>query len=189
MGDDKKETLRWNRFHSLWGAEGETDLTVGFKTIVSKENALHGLDEKYLRARLVHDNPKETVKLVYEPAVVQPYGVTFAPASIPDFFGRKLEFHRKDDKETMLPRRWIVAARHGESSCFGFSAWDSKNSNYLALAFPTRAQDGSSTGEFLPLYLKTEGAHGDIYLVVGAKGDGDKIAVSCVEVEEEDAPE
>lgn len=150
----------WNKFHTLFGP----DLKVGFETTFIKEVVLN-LDPLYEKSGLIHGSAKESVKRVYEPAKVlgsckdsDAAQVFFEPVSQTGSLFRRLVFFRKIYPQK--PRPWIVAARHGEVSHFGFDSWNSKNQRYLSLAYPGVSE------EFVPVYVKIQD---------GKEGKGEEI--------------
>lgn len=176
----------WNKFHPLFGA----DLKVGFKTLLPSSAVLENVGE-YERRWLVHRNPQESVQLIYEPAFAdisenssRQSVVIFSPIAFPDALRRKLEFRRKNDRRTQLPRRWMVAGRHDEDFPFGFSSFFSEDSTYLSLSYP------SVTGEFIPVYFKIEDKDGRfVYYKVTAHDDENRVCVSGIVCDEAEAPE
>ena len=170
----------WNKFHSLFGP----DLKVGFETTFPKEVVLN-LDPLYGKSGLIHDSAKESVQRVYEPAVKvlgscldgDATQVFFESVSPIGLLFRRLVFAKK--------RRWMVAARHGEVSHFGFDSWNSKDQRYLSLAYP------GISGQFIPVYVKIQNGKEDfVYLEVWAwdeEGNG-RIVVQGRHVGEKEAP-
>ncbi len=177
----------WNKFHPLFGP----DLKVGFETTFPKEAVLN-LDPLYEKSGLIHDSAKESVKRVYEPAIKVLEScldggaaqVFFEPVLSDGSLFRRLVFARKINHSTQKPRPWMVAARHGEVSHFGFDSWNSRNEKYLSLAYP------GINEQFIPVYVKIQdGKEGFIYLEIWAwDEDGEKIVVQGRRVAENRVP-
>lgn len=184
----------WDKFHPLFGP----DLKVGFETTFPRETAVI-LDSWYAQNGLIHNNPKETVKRISEPAVGV-WGscldgitaqVRFRPISDKGALFRKLVFARKIDNHSRAPRRWMVAARHGEVSSFGFDSWNSKSQRYLSLAYTGPLE------QFVPVYFKirvrNEGKKSVeekfIYLQILAVDDEETVLVQARRIREVETPE
>ncbi len=188
MGEATGEKM-WGKFHAIFGA----DLKVGFETTFLKEVILN-LNPLYEKSGLIHTSIKELVKRVrvYEPAIEvrgscvdgEAAQVFFEPVSQTSSLFRRLVFARKVSHHTQKPRCWMVAARHGEVSHFGFDSWNSRGQRYLSLVY-------SGTSEFVPVYIKIQdGKEGSfIYLEVWAWNDGGKIVVQGRRVEANEVPE
>jgi len=178
----------WNKFHPLFGP----DLKVGFETTFRKEVVLD-LDPLYEKNGLIHDPPNETVKRVYEPAVKvlgscldgEAAQVFFEPVLSAESLFRRLVFMRKIKFSSQGPKQWMVAARHGEVSHFGFDSWNSKDQRYLSLAYMGLNE------EFIPVYVKIQdngGKGGFIYLEVWAWDVESQVLVQARRVDESEAP-
>jgi hypothetical protein len=154
------------------------------------------LNPLYGESGLIYDPPKETVKRVYEPAIKvlgsckdgEAVQIFFELASQVGSLFRRLVFARKIKNPTQKPRCWIVAARHGEVTHFGFDSWNSKDQRYLSLAYP------GISGQFIPVYVKIQNGKEDfVYLEVWAcdeDGDEDgKVVVQARRVVNADVPE
>ena len=182
----------WNKFHPVFGP----DLKVGFETTFPR-NAASDLGPLYKKSGLIHDPENRPVKRVYEPAtkivgscvdgdIAQ---VFFEPVSQVGSLFRCLVFARKI--EAQGPRRWMVAARHGEIVHFGFDSWNSKDQRYLALAYPGKSADG----QFMPVYFKIQnGKEGGkeknfVYLEVWCLDDEVQALVVARRIDEKGAPE
>ncbi len=135
MGEEKI----WNKFHPLFGP----DLKVGFETTFPR-TAVLDLVPLYKESGLIHEPPtSETVKRIYEPAIKvvgscldgEAAQVFFEPVSPTESLFRRLVFARKFEHSAQKPRRWMIVARHGEVSHFGFDSWNSKSQRYLSLAY------------------------------------------------------
>jgi len=184
----------WQKFHPLFGP----DLKVGFETTFPKEAVLN-LDPLYEKSGLIHDSPKESVKRIYEPAI-KVFGscldgeaaqVFFEPVSPNGSLFRRLVFARKTDVYIGKPKWWIVAARHGEITTFGFDSWNSKNEKYLSLAYPGI----EAGGQFIPVYFKARNRmdedEGCVYLQMWAfdEGKGRRVIAQARRVRETEVPE
>ena len=177
----------WAKFHPLFGS----DLKVGFETTFPKEVILN-LNPLYEKSGFIHDSAKESVKRIYEPAVKvlgscldsNAAQVFFKPASLDDALFRRLVLTRKIDHRSGKPRQWMVVARRGEITHFGFDSWNSKNQRYLFLAYPGLEES------FIPVYVKIqEKGGGTVYLEVWAWGENGKVVVQGRRVYEKDVPE
>lgn len=175
----------WNKFHPLFGP----DLKVGFATTFRKKVVL-SLNPLYERSGLIHKPHDESVKRVYEPAIKvlgsckdgEVAQVFFKPVSPVESLFRRLVFFRKIYSQKPCP--WMVAARYGEVSHFGFDSWNSRNEKYLSLAYP------GINKQFIPVYVKIQdGKEGFIYLEIWAwDEDGKKIVVQGRRVAENRVP-
>ena len=183
----------WSKFHPLFGS----DLKVGFETTFPRDAVLglDSLDSLYARNNLVYDPGSGPIKRIYEP-VTKIVGscvdgdvalVFFEPVSQTGSLFRRLVFARK--VEAQGPRYWMVAARHGEVSHFGFDSWNSKDQRYLALGYGIDEQ-------FIPTFFKVYGneeskedGKASTYLKVWAFDDGPQIVVTSKKINEKDAPE
>ncbi len=183
--------MDWNKFHPIFGS----DLKVGFETTFPGATDLdkHPLP-LYKKFGLIHDPPNESVKRVYEPAVKvlgscvdgEAAQVFFEPVSPVGSLFRRLVFTRKVDHFTGRPRRWMMIARRGEVTHFGFDSWNSKNQRYLSLAYP------GINGEFIPVYVKIQEKGGkgwSVNLEVWAWDEGKNIVVQARRISEKEAPE
>jgi len=181
----------WNKFHALYGA----DLKVGFETTFPKEVVLN-LDPLYEKSGLIYNPLNKRTKRIYEPAV-KVLGsclngwaaqVFFEPVSPTESLFRRLVFARKFEHSTQKSRCWMVAARHGEVSHFGFDSWNSKDQKYLSLAYP------GVSGEFVPVFVKIQEQNngrkeGVIYLEIWAWGEKSQVVVQGRRVDKEETPE
>ena len=181
----------WNKFHQLFGP----DLKVGFETTFPKEVVLN-LDPLYEKSGLIHDSAKESVKRIYEPAVEvlgsrkdgEAVQIFFEPVSLANSLFRRLVFARKIKNPAQKPRCWMIAARHGEITHFGFDSWNSKDQRYLSLAYPGIIK------QFIPVYVKIQnGKEGEekkefVYLEVWAWDEDGKVVVQGRRVNEEETP-
>jgi len=175
----------WRKFHPIFGA----DFKVAFETTFRKE-AILNLGPFYGENGLIHNLPNETVKRIYEPAVQilgsckdgEAVQVFFEPVLPVESLFRRLVFFRKIYPQK--PRPWMVAARHGEVSHFGFDSWNSKDQKYLSLAYPGISE------QFIPVYVKIQnGKEGSfIYLEVWAWDEDGKVVVQGRRVNEEETP-
>jgi len=183
----------WQKFHPLFGP----DLKVGFETTFPNDVILN-LDPLYEKSGLVYNPPNETTIRVYEPALQilgscldgEAAQVFFEPVSPMGSLFRRLVFTRKVDHPTGRPRRWMVAARHGELFNFGFDSWNSGDQGYLPLAYPGISE------EFVPVYIKIQDGKEEekkgnfVYLEVWAWDEkGCKVVVQGRRVNEEETPE
>jgi len=178
----------WQKFHPLFGP----DLKVGFETTFPKGALPVDLDPLYEKSGLVHKPPNEKTARVYEPARVfcsccegRLAQVLFVPVSQKGALFRRLMFTRKI--ENGQPRRWTVAARHGEVAPFGFDSWNSKSQKYLALAYPGTTDNDT----FAPAYVKIQniGCGGFVYLELWAWDDEVQVLFHARRVNEGDVPE
>ncbi|MEK7578245.1 MAG: hypothetical protein AAB456_00805 [Patescibacteria group bacterium] len=181
----------WHKFHPLFGP----DLKIGFETTFPREVILN-LPPFYGKSGLVYDSAKESVKRIYEPAIKvlgsclsdMAAQVFFKPVPSAGSLFHRLVFARKINHSTREPRQWMIAARHGEMSYFGFDSWNSWNERYLSLAYPGISK------EFVPVYVKIQdkgGNGGFVYLEVWAwdeDSEGKKVAVQARRVTENEAP-
>lgn len=181
----------WNKFHPLFGA----DLKVGLETTFRKEVFLD-LDPLYEKSGLVHEQPDEIVKRVYEPAVAVrgscvdgDAAQVFFELALPDgAMFKRLVLVRKIDHHSGKPRRWMIAARHDELLHFGFDSFNSRSERYLYLAYPGLEEN------FIPVYVKIQekggkgGNGGFIYLEVWAWDEDDNVVVQARRVSEQDVP-
>jgi len=177
----------WNKFHALYGA----DLKVGFETTFPRTVVLN-LYPLYKKSGLIHNHDKEPIKRIYGPAVKilgdcrngEAAQVFFEPVSQAGLLFRRLVFARKIEHFTQKPRRWMVAARHGEPIHFGFDSWNSRNERYLPLAYPGKSS------QFVPVYFKIQTEGGDfVFLEIWAWDDSGKVVVQGRRVSEKEAPE
>lgn len=183
----------WDKFHPLFGP----DLKVAFETTFER-GAVPELDPEYRTNNLVHDNPKEPIVRVYEPAVEvlgscrdgEAAQVIFVPLASGTARYRRLVYTRKFEWENEAPRRWAVAARHGEGYHFGFDSWNSNHGNkYLPLAYIGILHPEC----FVPVYLKIEDGESFAYLESWAWNEAaedgrERVVVQARRVSEEEAP-
>lgn len=175
----------WQKFHPVFGP----DLKVGFETTFPKGAALD-LDPLYEKSDLIHKPPNEKTMRVYEPARVfcscldgRQAQVLFVPVSQKGALFRRLVFARKIESATQEPRRWMVAARHGEAVHFGFDSWNSKNQRYLALAYP------GPDDEFMPTFVKIQNVGGEfIYLEFWVDDDEMQVLFTARRANEDAVP-
>lgn len=175
----------WNKFHPVFGP----DLKVGFETTFPR-GAVLDLDPLYEKNELIHKSLNEPLIRVYEPARVmgsccdgRMANVLFVPVPQKGALFRRLVFARKIDRVTRQARRWMIVARHGEITTFGFDSWNSKNQRYLALAYPGEG------GEFVPTYMKIKDVNGGfVYLELGAYDDEVQVLFTAIRVEERKVP-
>jgi len=177
----------WNKFHPVFGA----DLKVGFETTFLKGKEVI-LDPLYEKSGLVHNSPKESVKRIYEPAKVlgsckdgKAVQVFFEPVPPLDSLFRRLVFARKIEHFSRKPRRWMITARHGEPTHFGFDSWNSRNERYLSLVYT------GLNGQFIPIYVKIRDGKEEkgeefTYLEVWAWDDDGKVVVQARRVSEKE---
>ena len=175
----------WHKFHPLFGP----DLKVGFETTFPQTTVL-GLGPLYKKNNLIYGSPigPIPIKRVYEPATKIVGScvdgdvalVFFEPVSQTGSLFRRLVFARK--VEAQGPRYWMVAARHGEVSHFGFDSWNSKDQRYLALGYGIDEQ-------FIPVFFKLQRKEESVYLKVWAFDDGAQVVVTSKKINEKDAPE
>ncbi len=180
----------WGKFHPLF----KSNLKVGFETTFPKEAVVLNLDPLYEKSGLIYNSAKESVKRVYEPAVQilgsclngEAAQVFFEPVSLTGSLFRRLVFARKMKYSSRKPRLWMVAARYGEVSCFGFDSWNSRSERYLSLAYAGMEES------FIPVYVKIQNGKEDfIYLEVWAwdEGEGKNVVVQARRISKNETPE
>ena len=178
MGE--KTEKAWNKFHALLGS----GLKVGFETTFLRAVVLD-LNPLYEERGLIHDRPNETVKRISEPAAKilscqndDAIQIFFEPVLPANSLYRQLIFTRK------TRNHWMVAARHGEVSHFGFDSWNSKSLRYLALAYPGLSKN------FVPVYFKIQMEGGDfVFLEIWAWDEDSQVVVQGRKVDRKEAPE
>lgn len=182
---------RWNKFHPLFGA----DLKVGFETTFPRTVASDGIEQFYAKSGLVHNPPDEPIIRVYEPATEilgsckegDAAQVFFEPVSLDGSLFRRLVFARKVDHCTGKPRRWMIAARHGELFHFGFDSQNSRSEKYLSLAYTGLEES------FIPVYVKIQEKGEEeefVYLEVWAWDEnGGRVVAQARRVSEEEVPQ
>lgn len=172
----------WQKFHSLYGCTLKVALENDFLPGMAA-----GLDPRYKDSGLLYTNKfeEQLVEKVYEPALKiagpdenNAVQIFFEPIIFPEPRYRRLMFFKE------ICRDWLVAARHGEESVFGFDAKNSRHLNYLPIAYP------GLSGQFIQLYFKIkERGLPDVYLEVWAWDEDKTIIVQCRHVLEEEAPD
>lgn len=173
----------WQKFHSLYGCVLKVALENDFLP-----GMVVGLDSRYKDSSLLYTKKfkKQLVEKVYEPALKiagpdenNAVQIFFEPIIFPKPRYRRLMFLKE------IRQDWLVAARHGEESVFGFDAKNSRHLNYLPIAYPGRS------GQFIPVYFKIQekDAPDFIYLEVWSWNEDKKIIVQCRHIIEEEAPD
>lgn len=171
----------WQKFNPLI----ISDLYVALENDFAPEKVLK-LDPRYKACGMLYENTfnGKLVRKTYEPSetvkiIDGSLAIFFNPIIKPAPRYRRLMFFRDP-----VSKNWLVAARKGEESVFGFDAKNSRHKDYLPIAYPGINEEDE--GRFRPLYFKEEMS---LYIKVWARDEGEQIIIQASAIEEREAPD